>query len=98
MNKLSLPGFQRAIKAIHGAHSFFVRRVHVVEGFCTDPQWRGDVLVFDLLDHPCAGRCYVWERDGEVTTILHDRLIDSPEQAVRLALAEASPAGAALSY
>jgi hypothetical protein len=88
MNDLSLPAFQQAIKAIHGAHSRFVKRVHVLEQFQGDPLWRGDVLVFDLLDHPRAPRCYVWELDGEVTAILHDPIVDSAREAVRTALSE----------
>ena len=91
MNELSLPGFQRAIKAIHGAHSRFVKRVHVVSGSRTDPLWEGDVLVFDLLDHPRASRCYTWESDGEVTTVLHDPVVDSPEESIRVMLSEWLP-------
>jgi hypothetical protein len=90
MNKLSLPGFQRAIKAVHGVYSIFVRRVHVVE-HGESAIWKGDVLVFDLLGHPRAGRCYTWESKGEVTAILHDHVVASPQEAVRIALS-AQPA------
>ena len=86
MNDLSVPGFRRAIEAIHGAPSRFVRRVRVVEA-----AWRGHVLVFDLLDHPRSPSCYAWEIDGMITLILHDELVDSPRRAVEVAVAEDEP-------
>ena len=86
MNNLSLPGFQHALMAIHGAHSRFEKRVRVVEEIEGVRVWEGDVLVFELLDHPTATRCYTWEIDGEVTAILHDDLAKSPRDAVRTAL------------
>ena len=85
MNDLAIPGFQHAIKAVHGAHSMFVRRVHVVQEVHGE-LWKGDVLVFRLLDHPRAPRCYCWELDGEITAILHDPMVKSPDDAVRAAL------------
>jgi len=94
MNKLSLPGFQRAIKAVHGVHSIFVRRVYVVE-HGQSASWKGDVLVFDLLGHPHAPRCYTWESKGEVTAILHDDVVASPQQAVQRALRAAATRGRA---
>ena len=86
VNALSLPGFQHAIKAIHGAHSRFVKRVRVEEEFEEPLVWRGDVLVFALIDHPRSHECYVWELDGEVTAILHDDAVKSAQDAVREAV------------
>jgi len=86
VNDLSLPGFQHAIKAIHGAHSRFVKRVRVegdLEGLRV---WEGEVLVFALIDHPRTHECYVWELDGQVTAILHGDAIKSPQDAVRVAI------------
>ena len=87
MNELSLPGSQHAIKAVHGAHSRFERRARVVAEIDGE-LWKGDVLVFQLLDHPRAPRCYCWELDGEITAILHDSLVRSPEEAVRVAMTD----------
>ena len=86
MNDLSLPGFQHAIKASHGAHSRFVKRVRVEEDFEDLRVWEGEVLIFALIDHPRTHECFVWELDGEVTTILHDDAIKSPRDAVRVAI------------
>ena len=86
VNDLSLPGFQRAIKAIHGAHSRFVKRVRVAEDFEDLRVWEGEVLVFALIDHPRSHECYVWELDGEVTAILHDDAVKSAQDAVRIAI------------
>jgi hypothetical protein len=85
VNDLSIPGFQRAIDAIHGSDSVFERRVRVVldEG---EKVFVGDVLVFRLQSHPRAPRCYAWEVKGEVTLVLHDSIVTSPRQAVRAAM------------
>jgi len=86
MNRLSIPGFQHAIKALYGASSTFDRRVRVLEELDGEAVWHGDVLVFRLLDHPRSPCCYAWEEEGEVTAILHDDLVQSPADAVRAAL------------
>lgn len=68
MNEISDFDFARAIQATHGAKSQLVERVHVDERFEGEPVfWQGEVLVFELLDHPTARRCYAWELDGRVT-------------------------------
>jgi hypothetical protein len=48
--------------------------------------WQGEVLVFDLLDHPTAPKCYCWEVDGEVTAVLHEPPVDSPKRAVQASI------------
>ena len=60
--------------------------VHVDERFQGQPVWEGEVLVFDLLDHPNATRCYAWEVGGQVTAVLHEPPVDSPQAAVRAAI------------
>jgi len=85
MNQLSLPAFQSAIQAIHGAHSRFASRAQVAARL-DGRAWEGEVLVFDLLDHPTCARCYVWEVDGQVTAILHDDVASSPREAVLASL------------
>ena len=86
MNDLPLAGFQKAIQATHGAQAELVERVPVDERFEGEPVWQGEVLVFELLDHPTAPRCYAWEVDGEVTAVLHTGPVDSPLAAVRAAI------------
>ena len=44
------------------------------------------MLVFELLDHPTASKCYAWEVDGEVTAVLHVGPVDSPVKAVRASI------------
>lgn len=86
MNELPLEGFQYAIHETHGAWSRLADRVHVEERFEGDPVWEGEVLVFDLLDHPTSERCYAWEVDGQVTVVLHTGPVDSPVKAVRASI------------
>ena len=54
---------------------------------------KGEVLVFGLLDHPTAPKCYAWEVDGEVTAVLHEAPVDSPQAAVRAAIATGHKGG-----
>ncbi len=86
MDEISLGSFLAAIRAIHGCEAVPVERVHIDERFEDDPVWQGEVLVFDLLDHPAADRCYAWEVDGEVTAVLGVGAVDSPQAAVRAAI------------
>ena len=74
MNELPVPGFQRAISVTHGAESKLIERVAIHEKFQGETAWEGEVLVFKLLDHPSATRCYAWEVDGEVTAVLDEVL------------------------
>ncbi len=53
--------------------------------------WVGEVLLFILLEHPTASRCYACEVDGEVTAVLHDGTVDSSEAAVRAAIMPDAP-------
>ena len=86
MNELSLDGFRHAIRAAHGSESQLVDRVRVDERFEGEPVWQGEVLIFDLLDNQIATRCYAWEKDGQVTAVLHTGAIDSPVKAVRASI------------
>ncbi len=87
MNELSMGGFERAIRKTHNAASKFLIRARVVEEFKGETAWTGEVLVFVLLDHLTATRCYCWEVDGRVTAVLHEPPVDSPAAAVRAAIA-----------
>ncbi len=86
MNELSIKGFKDAIRQTHGAEAVLVEHVHVNERFEAEPVWEGEVLVFDLLDHPTAYVCYAWEVDGQVTAVLHLPPVNSPQKAVRAAI------------
>ncbi len=91
MNELPIFGFENAIRAKYGAESRLLCEERVAETFKGDVVWTGEVLVFELLDHPTAHLCYAWEVDGEVTAVLHEGPVDSPQKAVRAAiLSEAS--------
>jgi len=82
---------QEAIRATHGCESRYVESVSVREVFNGIVAWEGTVEVFDLIDHPKAKRCYAWSfQDGNQTrsvTVLELPPVDSPETAVRVAIA-----------
>ena len=86
MNELTLRTFEQAILATHGCGSVLLKRVEVGEVFGTARE--GEVLVFDLLDHPTAKLCYAWSVGTEVTAVLHEGPVDSPGAAVRASIVE----------
>jgi hypothetical protein len=86
MNDLPITGFQKAIRATHGADSRLIGRVRVVEEFEGVPAWEGEVLVFEMIGHSTAPRCYAWEVDGEVTAVPHEGPVDGPRAAVRASI------------
>ena len=86
MNELPIATFVEAIRATHGARAKLLSREHVEETFHGKEVWRGDVLIFDLEDHPTALRCYAWSVDGIVTAVLEESPVDSPRAAVKAAI------------
>jgi hypothetical protein len=70
LNAIPLAEFRKAILATHNAMPRLIERVRVVEDFEGERAWEGEVLVFELVGHPSASRCYAWEVDGEVTAVL----------------------------
>lgn len=82
---------QKAIKETHNCNSKHVSSAVVVERFEGKIAWRGKVEVFDLIGHPKAKRAYAWTyRDGDqnkTVTVLEQPPVDSPQSAVRLAIA-----------
>src|SRR5262249_705496 len=86
MNDLPTSAFERAIRATHGANARLLRREHVLERFEGKTVWIGEVLVFELFDHPDATRCYAWEVNGQVTAVLGVPPVDSAQTAVRAAI------------
>ncbi len=86
MNEIDVFAFQHAIRETHGSRSQLIERVSVVETFEGGTVWEGEVLVFDLLDHPTAQYCYAWEVDGQVTAVLHTGPVNSPVAAIRASI------------
>jgi hypothetical protein len=86
MNEIAISAFEQAIKATHGATAKFLSRERVDQPFEGQPSWQGDVLIFQLLDHPTARLCYAWGVDGEVTAVLGGGTVDSPIAAVRASI------------
>ena len=86
MNELSLDGFRHAIRESYGSECQLIGRERVDEYLEGNPVWQGEVLIFDLMDNHIAPRCYAWEKDGEVTAVLHVGPIDSPVKAVRASI------------
>ena len=91
MNELPIAEFQNAIQATHCCESSFRKKVRVHEEFKGQTVWEGEVLVFYLMKHPTAKKCYAWSVDGRVTAVLHEGPVDSPEAAVRAAIAGCAP-------
>ena len=82
---------QKAIKETRRCDSRHVESVPVVEQFEGQTAWEGTVEVFDLIGHPQATRAYAWSyRDGDQiksVTILEIPPVDSPQSAVKVAIA-----------
>ena len=76
-----------SIQVTHGAKSRLLARERVHEQHQGETVWIGEVLVFELLDHPSAQLCYAWEVDGEVTAVLGEGPVKSAADAVRAAIA-----------
>ena len=87
MNELPISEFKNAIRATHGCESTLAGSDSVYEIYEGGTVWEGEVLVFDLLDHPTTKKCYAWSVDGRVTAVLHEGPVDSPRAAVRAAIA-----------
>ena len=86
MNELPIATFLEAIQATHGTQAVLASRDSVTETFEGEIVWTGEVLVFDLLDHATAPKCYAWSVDRHVTTVLHEPPVDTPQKAVRAAI------------
>ena len=83
---------KKAFKAVHGCTADFVRTVPVRETFRGQTVWEGDVECFKLSGHLKAHVGYAWgvrTDDGkwDVTTVLELPPVESPETAVRAAVA-----------
>ena len=86
MNEATISQFKEAIRSTHGSAASLRGRQAVEEWFKEKPVWSGEVLIFDLLDHPTAKTCYAWSVDNSVTAVLHEGPLNSPRNAVRAAI------------
>ena len=83
-----------AIRNLHGCESTWIAAVPVKEMLGEQTVWDGVVQVFDLHGHPTTHRCYAWSHavdDSErrrFVAVLHQPPVDSPEAAVRAAIAQ----------
>jgi hypothetical protein len=84
-----------AIRATHGCESLHIESVPIKEVFEGQTAWQGTVEVFDLIGHAKAKRAYAWSyRDGEeskTVTVLQIAPVDSPQSAVKVAIASKGP-------
>ena len=82
-----------AIKHNHGCEAERIGSVPVKEVFRGETAWEGLVEVFALKRHPKAKKCYAWGylndagNGWEITTVLEIPPVDSPEMAVKVAIA-----------
>jgi len=81
---IQISTFEKAIQATHSAKPRLLGRERVEEVFQGGPRWQGEVLVFELLNHPSATKCYAWEVEGKVTSVLGGGTVDSAIAAVRV--------------
>lgn len=76
---------------MHHCKAQHVSSEPVIEVFRGEVAWDGAVEMFDLEGHSKAMRCYAWSfmEDGEThyTTVLEIPPVDSPESAVKVAIA-----------
>jgi hypothetical protein len=80
-----------AIETTHHCKARHIKSEPVIELFRGEVAWDGVVETFDLEGHPKAKRCYAWSaiENGEpkYTTVLEIPPVDSPDSAVKVAIA-----------
>jgi quinol monooxygenase YgiN len=81
--ELRISDLKRVIRSRHDADSHLVAAEHIVHQVGGTTIWEGDVLVFHLVGHPIASKCFVWEMQGEVQSVLRGPLVPTAEEAVR---------------
>ena len=85
---------EAAIRERYGCRATLVEARPVAETYCGHTVWEEVVHVFDLRGHPKARRCYAWEERWGVITVLHEGLVDSAADSVRLRSRAAAIGGA----
>ncbi|MBM4404971.1 MAG: hypothetical protein FJ039_02150 [Chloroflexi bacterium] len=89
----TMADLKQAIFDMHGCDAVWVEAVPVSEQFLGKTVWKGMVQVFDPIGHPTASRCYAWahtskDRGRSFVAMLHQGAIDSPQAAVKAAIAQ----------
>lgn len=89
-----LEELQHAIKAVHGVQTRHLASTPHEEVFRGKAVWKGDVEVFEVLDHPKANRVYAWgyyptktASHREVVTVLGLPPVVSVKIAVKVGIA-----------
>lgn len=82
---------KEAVETMHRCKAKHVASNPVIELFRGEVAWDGVVETFAIEGHPKAKRCYAWSfsKNGEpkYTTVLEIPPVDSPESAVKVAIA-----------
>jgi hypothetical protein len=86
---------QAAVQRLHHCGAVHLKTVFVDERFEGKTIWKGEVGVFELSGHPKSEKCFAWfhydtAHDGQpesVTALLNRWPVDSPQAAVRFAIA-----------
>ena len=88
-----LSEIQTAFRVLHGCEAEFMYTVPVKESFRGKTAWEGDVELFKITGHPKTSFAYAWGypkdsgKGWEITTVLELPPVDSPETAVKVAIA-----------
>ena len=80
---------QDVVERLHKCGATHIRTAAVYELLAGQVPWRGDVEVFELVDHPKAKRCYAWCADEtceSFMTALEIPPVTSPQTAIRFTL------------
>jgi hypothetical protein len=78
---------------MHKCKARHVGSKRVIELFPRKIAWDGVVETFDLRGHPQAKRCYAWSfTEPKYTTVLEIPPVNSPQSAVKVAIASKSRA------
>jgi len=86
-----IANIQKAIEKAAECSATHLESVAVVEGFRGETVWQGMVEIFALEGHSKAKRAYGWQTgdgtDARFTAVLEIPPVDSPNTAVRAAIA-----------
>lgn len=88
-----LEEIKTAFRVLHSCEAEFMYTVPVKETFQGKTAWEGDVELFKITGHHKTSFAYAWGypkdsgKGWEITTVLELPPVDSPEMAVRVAIA-----------
>lgn len=86
-----IANIQKAVEKAAECPAKHLESAAVVEGFGGQIIWQGEVEIFTLEGHPKAKRAYGWQTgegaDAQFTAVLEIPPVDSPNTAVRAAIA-----------